>query len=206
MQRGCAICGLENRRQKPFNKTKVSKERLLSGKWVVLPEPYNCYRVKFNKGKRRNMWTVESKYGPLKLRKNDNGYLDLTLCTTNIGEGQNFKPILLHRLIYALAKDISFLNKFEFDKTVDHEDRDRMNNHPDNLRPATHYEQNLNASYSKIKPKHVRKILHKYSTGISIRNIAKRYKVSRATIYLIVQSKAHIPSAINGLTIMSKKL
>lgn len=83
---------------------------------------------------------IKSKQRILKNNKQKNGYIRI-----NLSNSGKTKKHYIHRLI-----GLQFIPNPENKPTIDHIDRNRQNNSLDNLRWATHAEQNNNASFCAI--------------------------------------------------------
>ena len=96
--------------------------------WLPIPG-YPGYEVSDHGHVRRN--------GRVKKPRSDNGYFRVDLSRNDIQ-----KSYYIHRLVA-----IAFLPPIEGKDTVDHIDRNPLNNHVSNLRWASRHDQNMNREY-----------------------------------------------------------
>lgn len=114
--------------------------------------------------------------------------------------------VLQHRLVY-----ICFIGAIPRGMTVNHKDGDKLNNHPANLEvmsledntrhslyvlgnryaasPYTRGHLNVNA---KLTPEDVVAMREDYSSGVSYREVAKRYGISGPSAYDVVTNKSYV--------------
>ena len=96
------------------------------------------------------------------LNDNGNGYL-IT--------GINYKKYLFHRIVYYAYNQDWDIYDSSYGNTIDHLDRNKLNNNISNLRPATRREQQLNRDFSiNAKGYYYNKTQQKYQAQIRLNN------------------------------------
>ena len=134
----------------------------------------------------------------LKLQQNYAGYVKITLCTNN----KKSNSCIVHRLVAN-----SFIPNPENKSTVNHIDRNKSNNHIDNLEWATMSEQNY---HSALVSKKERPLFYKSVLRLNIQtnNIIEEYKsISDAAKWIINNDLSRIKIINpNNISIISSKI
>ena len=126
--------------------------------WLPVPD-YPGYEVSDHGDIRRN--------GRVLKAGNNQGYLHVSLCRNGIR-----KTYKIHRLVA-----IVFLPPIEGKETVDHIDRNPLNNHVSNLRWASYHDQNMNREYclGVSGHRHIRKMHNRWVVQIQRHVFQKSY-------------------------------
>jgi hypothetical protein len=161
--------------------------------WKTI-EDYPNYDVS-NFGNIRNNKTSKL----LKLQKNYSGYLKITLVSSN---KKGSKNCIVHRLV---AK--AFIPNFDNKPTVNHIDKNRMNNIVSNLEWATMSEQNY---HSALTSKKERPLIYKpiYRIDLMSGNIIEEYKsIKEAALWVFNNNLTSIKEQNkNNISIVSSKI
>lgn len=137
----------------------------------------------------RNNWRL------LSLRINKNGYHSYRY---------NYKYLAVHRIVY--QKFIGELDKF---LTINHKDGNPSNNKSENLEQISQAENNLHSfrvlkkkpsiGFSKVTYQQALEIRYFYNEGESINILAKKYNISKSSVFYIIKLKTWKPEVHEAL-------
>lgn len=174
----------------PYSFKPITRKKVLSGRWVTLFEPYNCYQIRYLK---HGKWEMRSSKGILNPHIDKFGYHKYDIYWRDQNGERYHKGTTLHRIIYSIMNNKPEHFFYNGKLEIDHRDRKVTNNRPSNLRLASDSVQMRNRKQTKIRTFKDVVLVFKLRAQIwTYNDIAKKLNCDKTLISLILKRKIHI--------------